>query len=227
MINIKSLNKSYGKQEVLKNINISYAECGIYGLVGFNGAGKSTLLNCISGLLPYDGEIEYNHDLRIGYLPTDVFMYPKLTGLEYIIFCLSARKISLNKTLLADWNKVMQLPLNKYAQEYSTGMKKKLALLALILQSNDILILDEPFNGLDLTTNLFLTDILLKMKEFGITIIITSHILQTLKEICSSIDVIDNGHLQRYNKKEYSSIDEYFQTRRDNIINIESLIVKL
>ncbi|MGB5988527.1 MAG: ATP-binding cassette domain-containing protein [Marinifilaceae bacterium] len=223
MINIQNLSKSFGKQLVLNNINIEYKDNGIYGLVGFNGAGKTTFFKCIMGLLQHEGSIAYNKELNIGYLPTDMFMYPKITGLEYIEFCMSARKISFDKTALTDWNKLMQLPLDKYAQDYSTGMKKKLALLAIILQSNDILILDEPFNGLDLTTNLFLVDILQEMKKAGKIILISSHILQTLKDICDSIEVLDNRNISHYNKKQYSELDDYFKDKRKGLINISLL----
>jgi len=223
MININNLNKNYGKQKVLNNLNIQFNENKIYGIVGYNGAGKSTLFNCITGITSFEGTMQIDKDIQIGYLPTDLYMYPKITGLEYIEFCLSARKLKLDKARLDDWNKLIQLPLDKYAQEYSTGMKKKLAILALILQSNDIIMLDEPFNGLDLSSNMILTDIILAMKKANKTVIISSHILQPLKEICDTIDVLDKGEIIRYSNDKFNLIDNYFRQQRNNKLETELL----
>lgn len=224
MIKITNLIKSFGKNIILKNIETNFKDNHIYGIVGYNGAGKSTLFNCISGLIPFRGKVNIDENLRIGYLPTDIYMYPKITGLEYIEFCLSARKIKIDKKHLDNWNKIIDLPLDKYAQNYSTGMKKKLALLALILQHNDIIILDEPFNGLDLSSNLILTDIILALRKTDKTVIVSSHLLQPLKELCDTIDVLDKGNLKRYSKKEFHEIDRYLKQQRDSVF--ESTLLK-
>lgn len=225
MIKVNNLSKSYGTKQVLKNVNAEFNDSEIYGLVGYNGAGKTTLFNCLAGIIPYSGSMSFDDKLSVGYLPTELYMYPKITGLEYIEFCLSARKKKLDRGQLQEWNSFMHLPLNKYAKEYSTGMLKKLALLALILQRNDILILDEPFNGLDLSTNIILSEILKRMKELGKLIVVSSHILQPLKDICTAIDIIEDGKLIRYYNTHFNDIDLYFEEEIKKVLDTNSLIV--
>ena len=141
MIRINGLYKSYGKNEVLKNITLEFSKGNIYGIVGENGAGKTTLLRCIAGLESYNGEIisDYtplkNH---LDLLLTAPFFFSKITGKEYIrLLCNARRKINLN----IENKNIFDLPLNQYASTYSTGMKKKLAITAILLQENDHLIL--------------------------------------------------------------------------------------
>jgi ABC-2 type transport system ATP-binding protein len=88
---------------------------------------------------------------------------------------------------------MFDLPLKKFASNYSTGMKKKLALTAILIQNNEVFILDEPFNGVDLQSNLKLKSTFLKLREEGKTVLISSHIFSTLSEICDEIHLIQNG----------------------------------
>ena len=90
---------------------------------------------------------------------------------------------------------IFDLPLNQYASTYSTGMKKKLALTAILLQQNDIFILDEPFNGVDIQSNLVITEIIKKFKKLEKTVIISSHIFSTLSDICDEIYLMKNGEI--------------------------------
>ncbi len=225
MMKVNRLCKIYGKNQVLIDINTDFERSSIYGIVGYNGAGKTTFFNCLADIVPYKGEVVYERNLDIGYLPTEIFMYPKITGKEYVEFCLSARKRKLDPQQLHEWNSIMKLPLNKYAKEYSTGMLKKLALLGLILQRNQILILDEPFNGLDLSTNIILSKVLTYMKEAGKLIMISSHVLEPLKCICDSIDILENGNLKRYTKENFGEIDKYFESKVNKLLNREKLLV--
>jgi ABC-2 type transport system ATP-binding protein len=92
---------------------------------------------------------------------------------------------------------VFELPLNQYAETYSTGMKKKLALLGILLQKNDILILDEPFNGVDIHSNMIIAEIIKRLKNSNKTILISSHIFSTLSENCDEIHLLKNGAIDR------------------------------
>ncbi|MDR0970749.1 MAG: ATP-binding cassette domain-containing protein [Lentimicrobiaceae bacterium] len=180
MITIRNLSKKYGTNEVLKNINMEFDKGKVYGIVGENGAGKTTLFRCIADLEAYEGKIGSsptpikNH---LGLLLTEPFFFQKITGKEYIQLLCNARKIKLSD--IEDRN-IFDLPLNQYASTYSTGMKKKLALTAILLQANDFFILDEPFNGVDIQSNIILTEIIHKLKALDRTVIISSHINQTL-----------------------------------------------
>lgn len=209
MIIIKSLNKSYGNKKVLKNINLSFKKGEVIGIVGENGAGKSTLFKCITNLENYDGDIEYSNGILknvTGFLPTNPFFLSKITGLEYLQLLCNAR--SINETNLKDKN-IFDLPLNQYADTYSTGMKKKLALTGILLLNNEIFILDEPFNGVDIHSNIIIKEILAKLRELNKIIVLSSHIFSTLNEICDFIHYLKDGEIIRsVGKSEFAMIEE-------------------
>lgn len=150
MIEVNDLHKSFGKVKVLNGIHLEYHPGKIYGLVGENGAGKTTLFNCIMGIYDYTGSITKSKTLKTGYLSASNFFYSQITGLEHLEFCMKAKGLPVNTPTIQHLNEIFQLPLDRYAAEYSTGMKKKLGFMALLLQDNDVFILDEPFNGVDL-----------------------------------------------------------------------------
>ena len=193
MIKIKGLVKYYGKNEVLKGINMEFSRGKVYGIVGENGAGKTTLFRCITGLESYNGEIISeiqplkNH---LGLLLTDPFFFSKITGKEYIMLLCNARN---KKNINIDQKNIFDLPLNQYASTYSTGMKKKLAITAILLQENECFILDEPFNGVDIQSNIILTEIILKLKELNKTVLVSSHIFSTLSDTCDEIHLLRKG----------------------------------
>jgi len=197
MISIQDLNKRYGTHHVLKNVNLKFEQGKVYGIVGENGAGKTTLFKCIARLEKYEGLITSDLDKlknHLGYLQTEPFFFQKITGREYIQLLCNARGIKAGNM---DERNIFDLPLNQYASTYSTGMKKKLALLAILVQENDVFILDEPFNGVDIQSNIIITDIIHKLKELGKTIIISSHIFSTLSDTCNEIHLIKDGVFTR------------------------------
>lgn len=202
MITIEKLSKYYGKKQVLKNIDISFRKGQVYGIVGENGSGKTTLFRCISGLEKYDGRIRSDFKIlknHLGLLMTEPFFFTKITGTEYIRLLANAR----NKKLInIEENNIFNLPLSQYAATYSTGMKKKLALTAILLQGNDCFIFDEPFNGVDIQSNIIIAEIIHKLKALGKTVIISSHIFSTLAETCDEIHLLKNGELIRRALKE-------------------------
>lgn len=193
MITIRNLSKKYGTNEVLKNISIEFDKGKVYGIVGENGAGKTTLFRCIADLENYDGEISSGKNpLKnyLGLLFTEPFFFQKITGKEYIQLLCNARNIKIPDI---ESRNIFDLPLNQYASTYSTGMKKKLALTAILLQGNDFFILDEPFNGVDIQSNIIITEIIHKLKTLGRTVIISSHIFSTLSDTCDEIHLLSNG----------------------------------
>lgn len=210
MIEIRELQKSFGNHEVLHDVSLNLRPATLHGLVGANGAGKTTLLHCLYGLhTNYRGSIRETTGLPIrpstGLLPYEPYFYPRLTGREYLEFCLQARGRPLVD--FESWNQLLELPLDQYAEEYSAGMKKKLALLALLVQPFRYLILDEPFNGLDLNTNLLLLGILRRLRSQGVGILMTSHLLGSLTELCDEITVLANGTVRRrYQAHEFGQV---------------------
>ncbi|KOY86455.1 ABC transporter ATP-binding protein [bacterium 336/3] len=209
MITIENLSKVYGKHQILKNIQMSLEKGKVYGIVGENGAGKTTLFKCIAGLEDFEGSI---HSLLepiknyIGYLQTESYFFSKMTGKEYIHLLCHARNIQ--NTDFENKN-IFDLPLNEYVTSYSTGMKKKLALTAILMQENQIFILDEPFNGVDIQSNLMIVEIIKKLKILGKTVLISSHIFSTLYEICDEIHLLREGtFIKKALPDEFKALEE-------------------
>ena len=209
MIKIEDLSKLYGSKQVLSGINITFEEGKVYGIVGENGSGKTTLFKCITGIEKHNGtiisEVEKLKD-HIGFLQTEPYFFSKITGREYIQLLCNARK---KQTGNIDQRNVFDLPLNQYASTYSTGMKKKLALTAILFQENQYFILDEPFNGVDIQSNIIIMDILKKLKGLGKTMIISSHIYSTLSDICDEIHLLKNGSfIKKVYKDEFKNLEQ-------------------
>ena len=193
-LNINSLSKSYNNIEVLRNINLSYTSGTINGMIGSNGSGKSTLLNCIGGYIKYKGTIEREGVTSIGLLSANPYMFPRITGSEFIQFAMSAKKQKLDISRLKNLNDIFELPLNRFAEDYSTGMLKKLHLIALLLQNNDLLLLDEPFNGLDTMSSEHLVKLLLEIKKQDVIIMLSSHDNNMIAKITDTVTIIENGN---------------------------------
>ena len=209
MMKIKGLSKSYNNNEVLKEINMEFSRGKAYGIVGENGAGKTTLFKCIAGLESCTGEILSelqplkNH---LGLLLTNPFFFTKITGKEYIRLLCNARG---KKNINIDQKNIFDLPLSQYASTYSTGMKKKLAITAILLQENEYFILDEPFNGVDIQSNMILTEIILKLKELDKIIIVSSHIFSTLSDTCDEIHLLRNGEqIKSVQKVDFKTLEQ-------------------
>ncbi|HFB99864.1 MAG TPA: ABC transporter ATP-binding protein [Phaeodactylibacter sp.] len=194
MLEIKNIEVAYGKNKILKGVHLSLSEGKIHGILGVNGAGKTTLFNTIygfkkssSGSILYQSQPLKNHD--IGFLETSCYFYPLMTGAEYLeLLSKGNDNFSIKK-----WNKLFELPLNEYVENYSTGMKKKLAFIGVVAMNRPILILDEPFNGVDIESNEKILQLLLRLQSTGKIIIIASHIIESLTRICDDISLLENG----------------------------------
>ncbi len=223
MIKINDLSKYYGTKQVLKDITISFKKGKVYGIVGENGAGKTTLFRCIAGLEKYNGKITSDFEQlknHLGLLLTEPYFFTRITGKEYIQLLLNARNI---KKVNIEAKNIFDLPLHQYASTYSTGMKKKLALTAILLQGNDCFLLDEPFNGVDIQSNIIITEIIGKLKELGKTLVISSHIFSTLAKTCDEIYLLKKGELvKRVFKQDFDKLETEMKE-----FSIENIIDKL
>ncbi len=186
-----------GQNEVLKGLSLDLPTGTIQGIAGLNGSGKTTLLNVLygklkaqSGSVMYEGRPLMRSD--IAFLETHNYFYSRITGAEYLKLFKAANP----QFDYLEWNKLFGLPLHHLIDAYSTGMKKKLAFLGILSLQRPILIVDEPFNGLDLETNETLKQLLILLKERGKTVIITSHILETLTSICDGIHYLNDGVIE-------------------------------
>ena len=208
MIHIRQLSKSYGNKKVLDGIDLSFEGGKVYGIVGRNGAGKTTLFKCLASIEDYDGEIDASYDQlknQIGFLETNPILISRITGLEYLRLLTKARRIEIDDF---EAQNVFDLPLGQYAETYSTGMKKKLALTAILLQKNKVFILDEPFSGVDIQSNILITAIIEKLRQRENVVIISSHIFSSLSSICDKIYLLESGRIKKtVSKESYAELE--------------------
>lgn len=225
MISIKDLSLSFGSNLVLNNINYDFPLNKIYGIIGLNGSGKTTFFNTLSTLTrPTAGEIYFNDReillKDINYLETVNFFYSRITGNEYLKFF----KQTNDKFNLLSLQNYTKLPLDDLIETYSTGMKKKLAILSILKKDKPVFLFDEPFNGIDMETNKIIELIILALKEKEKTIFISSHILDPMIQICDKIFFLENGKFTKsYGKTDYNEIEkDLFGDLKHNAISIIS-----
>ncbi|MFC7348211.1 ATP-binding cassette domain-containing protein [Chryseobacterium zhengzhouense] len=201
MLEIKNLSVSFKDKHVLQSLNLEIEEGKILGILGKNGAGKTTLFESLYQSQKYSGEILWQSKnlLRenISYLETENYFYPYITGKEYLSYF---SKEKLSKTI--ELAEKFQLPMEKFVQYYSSGMKKKLALIGMLMLDKPINILDEPFNGVDFEGVHLLYDIILELKQNNKTVIISSHIIETLFHTCDRIVTLENGKISNIFEKD-------------------------
>lgn len=210
MIEITDLTKKYGSFTALDHLTLTLSEGTVFGFVGANGAGKSTTFLILSTLLqPTSGTVVIDGiDItkqpeeirkRIGYMPDFFGIYDQLKAHEYLDFYGASYGIppSERERLIADLLELVNLTdkRNTYVDSLSRGMKQRLCLARSLIHDPKVLILDEPASGLDPRARVEMRDILRSLKSMGKTILISSHILPELAEMCDEIGVIDSGRL--------------------------------
>jgi ABC-2 type transport system ATP-binding protein len=227
MLIVKNLSKKYGSNQILDKINLSFGKGEIHGLVGENGAGKTTLFKSICGLESYDGDVIYEMGVLknvMGYLPTVPYFFSKMSGYEYLILLCQARRVHIKN--IHEFN-LFNLPLKQYAETYSTGMQKKLALTGLLLQKNEVFILDEPFNGVDISSNMIIKDILAKLKSLDKMIIMSSHIFSSLQDSCDYLHYLKDGQIKNsLPKGSFDQIEMEMKKESPAIDMIESIYLR-
>ncbi|MBU3174631.1 ATP-binding cassette domain-containing protein [Clostridium estertheticum] len=206
-IEIKNLTKTIKGNKVLDNININLNNGKIYGFIGRNGSGKTMLFRAICGLIrPTTGEVIINSKIiskdidfpeSCGAVLETPGFWDNQTGLECLKNIASIKSI-INKDIISQW--MLKLGLDpkdrKTFKKYSLGMKQKLALVQALMESPDLIILDEPTNSLDEESVLILRDILKKEKERGATILLSSHNKTDIEELSDKIFKIDTGKVK-------------------------------
>lgn len=210
MLIIKELEKTYGKFKALNSLNLEINEGEIFGFIGPNGAGKSTTMKIVSGLLlPDSGEvyvdeidaIKNNKKLKekIGYMPDFFGVYDNLKSYEYLEFYASIygiigkdmKKLSMDLLELVN----LEDKYDSYVDGLSRGMKQRLCLARCLIHNPKLLILDEPASGMDPRARFEMKNILKNLKDMGKTILVSSHILSELGEICTNLGIIENGQM--------------------------------
>ena len=209
-ISISNLRKSYGAKTAVAGLSLEVGPGEILGFLGPNGAGKSTTVKVLTGLLTPDAgsaticgfdvvtqPLETKR--RLGYIPEAPVIYDTLTAAEYLdligsLYHLDARtRESRAGELLELFG--LSAERNKRLKEFSKGMKQKVVISSALIHRPDVLILDEPFDGLDANTAMVVKELLRKFAEQGKAVLFCSHILEVVERICSRIVVIDQGRL--------------------------------
>ncbi|MEM7228092.1 MAG: ATP-binding cassette domain-containing protein [Planctomycetota bacterium] len=203
-IQISSVNKRFGRTHAVRDLDLVVPTGSVCGFLGPNGAGKSTTIRMIMSIIyPDDGQIEVlgssalaNKD-KIGYLPEERGVYRKMkvgSFLEYIGTLKGVEKSTL-RTRIADWLERIELPhvAKQRCEELSKGMQQKVQFLAAIIHDPDLVILDEPFSGLDPVNAQLLNTLIREMHESGKTIIFSTHVLHQAEQICDRFFLINHG----------------------------------
>jgi len=234
-LNLQNLTKRFGEKTAVDDLSLRLEPGSFLGLLGRNGAGKSTTLKMVTGLLkPTAGRIEVlGLDLaaeplaikrQIGVMPEDMALLEYLSGPQYLRFV--GRMYGLEEAVIDTrqaelFEKLDLAPAPKaLVADYSYGMKKKLALSAALIHAPRMLFLDEPFEGIDAVTSRTIKEILLSLQARGVTIILTSHIMEVVERLCPLIAILDEGRLLGFGPL------EELRTR-EGATNLESLFVDL
>lgn len=210
---LQALRKQFGDKVAVDDLSLEVPAGSFLGLLGRNGAGKSTTLKMVTGLLkPTSGRIHIlGIDLEadpvavkrgIGVMPEDMALLEYLTGPQYLRFTgrmhgLEDAEIDRRTAELFETLDLVPAP-GTLVADYSFGMKKKLALGAALLHGPRLLFLDEPFEGIDAVTSRTIKDLLTGLQRKGVTLVLTSHILEVVERLCPLIAILDEGRLLGY-----------------------------
>lgn len=210
MLELRNVSKLYSGIPAVSQLSFHAAPGEVTGYLGPNGSGKSTTIKMIVGLLEAShGEILFGgeridrnriaHRQRLGYVPEEPHLYPHLTGLEYLemvsdLRCLprqtAARRIQELLRLLS-LSPHRHVPISSY----SKGMRQKVLIAAALLHNPDLVILDEPFSGLDVSTALILRDLISALARSGRVVLFSSHELETVERLCSRVVILHKGKI--------------------------------
>lgn len=207
----EGLTKKFGGKTAVDRLNFAVPRGAIFGFLGPNGAGKTTTLRMLMGLVhPTSGKafiegLDVTTDSikvrnLVGYLPDEVFLYDYLTGRQFLEFVADIRNLSSEnrKSRIEHYLAFFDLEnsAGDYTANYSFGMKKKLALAGIVIHRPAVLLLDEPFNGLDPQAVKDFRELLQSMSKAGTTVMFSSHVLEVVEKLVSHVGIIHHGSLK-------------------------------
>jgi ABC-2 type transport system ATP-binding protein len=213
MLEAKGLSKFYGSVPAVQNVTFSLEPGQILGYLGPNGSGKSTTVKVLTGLLePSRGQVTYDGEdihkdpvayrKRLGYVPEDANLYPYLTGEEYLDMIGTLRSMPVSQKT-ARINSLLELfslwPHRQIALgSYSKGMRQRILLITALMDNPDVLILDEPLSGLDVTSALIFKNLVQALSAKGKAVFFCSHVLEVVEKICSQLIILRRGQVIAY-----------------------------
>jgi len=238
MLKISHLTKQYNNDKGIFDLSLDIQPGDLYAFIGHNGAGKTTTLKCLAGIQPMDqGEIMLDHislkndpiafKKKIAYIPDNPDIYDFLTGLQYLSLIADVFEID-NETRNKKIQELSQLfeiqdALDDLISAYSHGMKQKLVIISALIHEPDLLILDEPFVGLDPSASLTLKNIMKEMCAKNKMIFFSTHVLEVAEKLCTKVAIVKQGHLITSGKMEDIKGDESLEdvfmelTQHENI----------
>lgn len=210
MLSIRNFSKSYDDKCVVKNVNLEVEAGEIYGFIGHNGAGKTTTIKSIAGILDFEeGEILINgksiqkESLAcksiMAYIPDNPELYDGLSGIKYLNFIADIYKVDSDRRtkLIKKYSEAFELEKNlgDAISSYSHGMKQKLAIIAALIHEPKLLLLDEPFVGLDPKASHILKQIMREICDQGGCIFFSTHVLEVVEKLCDHVCIIKSGEI--------------------------------
>lgn len=210
MLKIEHLTKSYGNKNAVDDLSLEIKPGEIYGFIGHNGAGKTTTLKSCCGILPFDsGEIRINGisiaenplecKRNLAYIPDNPDLYEFLTGIRYLNFIADIYRISKKdrEEKIKEFADLFELTgdLSQPISAYSHGMKQKLAIIAALIHSPKLMIMDEPFVGLDPKAAHIVKQLMRQLCDNGGAIFFSTHVLEVAEKLCDKIAIIKGGKL--------------------------------
>jgi ABC-2 type transport system ATP-binding protein len=210
MLELRGVSKLYSRIAVVKEVSFTARAGEVTGYLGPNGSGKSTTLKMITGLIqPSAGEILFHgesiernriaYKQRLGYVPEEPQLYPHLTGQEYLEMVGQLRGLPTRSLTdkIAGFLKLLSLYGDRYVPiaSYSKGMRQKILLIAALLHNPDLVLLDEPFSGLDVNSALILRQLIQQLAERGKVVLFSSHELETVERVSNRVIILHKGRV--------------------------------
>lgn len=201
---VKNVGKHFGEKKAVDNISFEMQEPGIFGLLGTNGAGKTTTIRMILGIIKKDtGEIKWNgkdverKNVKFGYLPEERGIYPKSKIFEQLIYFAELKGMKKQDAIKEIEYWMERLKVSEYkemqAEKLSKGNQQKVQFITAILNDPELIVLDEPFSGLDPVNTELLKDVIMELVEKGKYIIMSSHQMTSIEEFCKDVVIINRG----------------------------------
>ena len=212
MLNIQHLSKTYGDKKAVDDLSLHIAPGEIYGFIGHNGAGKTTTLKAIAGILQFDaGEITVDGlsvkeqplacKQRMAYLPDNPDLYEFMTGIQFLNFIADIFGVSAadRQARIRDYADRFELTadLGQQISAYSHGMKQKLAIISAWIHQPRLILMDEPFVGLDPKASHLLKQMMRELCDAGGAIFFSTHVLEVAEKLCDKVAIIKHGRLIR------------------------------
>ena len=230
MIEIKNVSKTYnGEKKAIKNISLDIKNGVIFGFIGHNGAGKTTMIKCLVGILDFEeGDILINNKsikqnpidckLEMAYVPDNPDLYENMTALDFINFVcdMYETEIDVRNENIKKYAAMFEIEdkLNDDISSFSHGMKQKVALISALSHNPKVLIMDEPFVGLDPKAVFDIKNIMKELTSEGKIIFFSTHILDVAEKLCDRVAIIKNGEIVKIGKmkdiKGDSSLEKVF-----------------